>query len=154
MEITFYLVQHGESKSKEQDPERRLTEKGIEESRKVANYLLQKGEKLEIIIHSGKTRARETAEIYAEYLKPEKGVSQGEKLSPLDNPYFWAEKLKNENKSTMLVGHLPHLSKLLSLLITGNSDIEIVKFRYSCCIAILKEKEDFAVKWFITPEII
>lgn len=153
METIFYLVQHGEAKSKEEDPERHLTEKGIEESKKVAYHLSEKRVKPDIIIHSGKTRAKQTAEIYAEYLKPEKGVLKGENLAPLDDPTIWADKLKKEHTSVMLVGHLPHLSKLLSLLLTGNSEAEIAKFKYSCCVAISRE-ENFKIKWFITPEIV
>lgn len=154
METLFYLIQHGEAKSKEEDPERHLTEKGKEESKKVAKFLSEKGIKTDVIIHSGKTRAEETAKIYAEYLKPDKGILKGENLSPLDDPSFWAEKLKKENDSIMLVGHLPHLSKLLSLLITGNPEKEILKFRYSGCVAVLRENENFKIKWFIIPEII
>ncbi len=154
MQTIFYLVQHGEAKSKEEHPERPLTEKGIEESKKVAHHLSEKGVKPDVIIHSGKTRAKQTAEIYAEYLKPEKGVLQGDNLAPLDNPTIWADKLKKEDTSVMLVGHLPHLSKLLSLLLTENPEIEIAKFRYSCCIAISKEKVNFKIKWFFTPEIV
>lgn len=154
MEVLFYIVQHGEAKSKEEDPERHLTEKGKEETRKVAEYLSKKGIKPYLIVHSGKTRAKETAEIFAEYLKPEKGVIEGKNLSPLDSPSYWAKELKKENLSLMLVGHLPHLSELVSLLTAHNSEIEIIKFRYSSCIALSRENGIFRIKWFIIPEII
>ena len=39
--MRVYLVQHGESKSEEEDPQRRLTDKGIGEVQNVANFLLR-----------------------------------------------------------------------------------------------------------------
>ena len=37
--MRVYLVQHGESKSEEEDPQRRLTDKGIGEVQNVAKFL-------------------------------------------------------------------------------------------------------------------
>ncbi|MEO0263154.1 MAG: phosphohistidine phosphatase SixA [candidate division WOR-3 bacterium] len=153
MENIFFLVQHGEAKPEIEDPERHLTDKGKEESEKVANFLLKINLKPDIIIHSGKIRAKETAEIFSKILNPEKGVIQGENLSPLDDPEFWAKRLKIEKDKIMLVGHLPHLSKLTSLLLINNKNKEIIKFRYSSCLIISREDENFYIKLFITPEI-
>ncbi|MEN3046965.1 MAG: phosphohistidine phosphatase SixA [Candidatus Hydrothermales bacterium] len=153
MERLFFLVQHGEAKSEIEDPERHLTEKGKEESKKVAEFLLNINLKPDLIIHSEKVRARETAEIFSKILNPPKEIIQGENLLPLDSPVFWAERLREEESNIMLVGHLPHLSKLTSLLIVNNQDKEIIKFRYSSCLILLREEKKFYVKLFITPEI-
>ena len=37
--MRVYLIQHGESKSEEEDPQRRLTDKGIGEVQKIADFL-------------------------------------------------------------------------------------------------------------------
>ena len=37
--------------------------------------------------------------------------------------------LSGDQGSIMLVGNLPHLSRLVSLLLTGNPEIEVVRFR-------------------------
>ncbi|MEN3044841.1 MAG: phosphohistidine phosphatase SixA [Candidatus Hydrothermales bacterium] len=153
MEKLFFLVQHGEAKSEAEDPERHLTEKGKEESKKVAELLLKTNLKPDLIIHSEKVRAKETAEIFFKILNPQKGIIQGENLLPLDSPQFWAKKLKEEENNIMLVGHLPHLSKLTSLLIINDEDKEILKFRYSSCLILLREEKKFYIKLFITPEI-
>jgi len=151
VENIFFLVQHGEAKSEIEDPERHLTEKGKKESEKVADFLLKINLRPDIIIHSGKIRARETAEIFSKILNPEKGIIQGENLSPLDNPRFWGERLKIEKEKIMLVGHLPHLSKLTSLLLINDENREIVKFRYSSCLILSREEKNFYIKLFITP---
>ena len=64
----IYLVQHGEAKSKEEDPARSLTEKGRRDVEKVAVWAAQTGLRIEQIRHSGNRRAAETAEIFAEKL--------------------------------------------------------------------------------------
>jgi len=61
--LRVYLVRHGKAKSKEEDPERHLTERGAEEVRRVARFLAAAGIQVSKILHSGKTRARQTAEI-------------------------------------------------------------------------------------------
>ncbi|MCS7298774.1 MAG: phosphohistidine phosphatase SixA [Spirochaetia bacterium] len=147
----IFLVQHGEAKSEDEDPERHLKDIGKEKTRKVADILYGMSLRPRVIVHSGKARARETAEIMAEVLKPEKGIVEEKGLSPLDDPSSWARRLESE-QGVMIVGHLPYLSKLTSLLLIGNQDVEIVKFTYSSCLVIVKE-EKFRISLFITPEV-
>lgn len=54
----------------------------------------------------------------------------------------------------MIVGHLPHLSRLVSLLIIGNPDIKIVEFRYSGVLRLSKAEGNWVINWFITPDVI
>lgn len=152
MERLVFLVQHGEAKPEAEDPERHLKDIGKEETKLVATLLSKISLKPKVIIHSGKVRARETAEILADALEPENGILEGEGLSPLDDPLLWAKRLENED-GVMIVGHLPHLSKLASLLVVGNQDIEVVKFRYSSCLVLTRE-DKFRIRLFITPEIV
>jgi len=127
--VRVYLVQHGEAKREEEDPSRPLTDRGREEVKRVAEFLARAGVKVGRILHSGKLRAQQTAEIMAGALKPDKGVERAEALEPLADPRVWLEKLSGIDEDVMLVGHLPHLSKLASLLLTGKEDAEPVAFR-------------------------
>ena len=120
----LYLVQHGEAKREEEDPARPLTDKGKSEVEKIASFIAKTGIHIERILHSGKLRALQTAEILASHLKPPRGIEQADALDPLADPKIWAERLKDTNEDIMLVGHLPHLSKLASLLLTGDMNIE------------------------------
>ncbi|MHA1616807.1 MAG: phosphohistidine phosphatase SixA [Candidatus Njordarchaeales archaeon] len=150
-----FLVQHAEAKKKEEDPERRITEKGAEETEKIAKYFSTHIKiTIDKIIHSTKTRAKQTAEILAKYLNP-KEVREEKDLEPLADPKIWAEKIKNISENIMIVGHLPHLSKLLSLLVTGRDDLEIVKFRYSNIVCLEKsEDQNWRIIWILRPDII
>ena len=59
--MRLYLVQHGEAKSKTEDPQRPLTERGREDVARVAAFAASAGLQVGQIRHSGKRRAEETA---------------------------------------------------------------------------------------------
>ena len=63
--MKVYLVQHGEAKSEEEDPQRKLTDKGIGEVQKVADFLRPLKLTVNAIWHSGKPRAQQTGELLA-----------------------------------------------------------------------------------------
>jgi len=153
--VFLFLVQHAEAKPKEEDPERRITEKGRKETEKVAKFFKEHiGIGVSKIIHSTKTRARQTAEILAHYIKP-KDVIEEEGLEPLADPLIWVNKLRDIRENVMIVGHLPHLSKLLSILIVKDPEAEIVKFRYSSIVCLEQgEDEKWRILWIIRPDII
>lgn len=150
--MKLYLMQHGEAKSEEEDPERHLTENGKKEVDAVAARLEKAGISPALIIHSGKARARETAEITGKRLNPEEGVKESENLKPLDDPKKIAEVVEKLEKDLMIVGHLPHLSKLCSLLLVGDKEKELVKFRMGGVVC-LEKKEGWQLRWFIVPEL-
>ena len=153
--MRLYLVQHGEAKREEEDPSRPLTDRGREEVRRVAEYAARVGVKVDRIIHSGKLRAAQTAEIMAEALKPPKGVEGADGLDPLADPKIWAERLRGVGEDLMIVGHLPHLSRLASLLLTGREDLEPVKFRMGGLVCLERDEAGkWSVLWAIRPEIV
>jgi len=153
--MRIYLVQHGEAKKEDEDPLRPLTEEGIKNAEKVASHLAKLNLKIKKIFHSGKLRAKQTAEIYGKYLKPEEGIEESEGLNPLDNVKIWIEKLRLINKDIMLVGHLPHLSRLTSTLIIDYEEKEVLKFKMAGTVCLEKnEKEKWSILWAIPPDII
>jgi len=125
----IYLVQHGEAKSKEDDPERSLTEKGRRDVEKVAVWAVQAGLKIEQIRHSGKRRAAETAKIFAGKLNLKKNVIAVSGIAPNDDVEPVANILEQESQSIMIVGHLPFLNRLASRLLVGNADQTVIRFR-------------------------
>ncbi|RLG07697.1 MAG: phosphohistidine phosphatase SixA [Thaumarchaeota archaeon] len=151
--MRVYLIQHGEAKRKEEDPARPLTENGRAEVELVGRFLAEIGVKVEKIFHSGKLRAAQTAELIAKHVKHVKEIKGVEDLDPLADPKIWAEKLNEGEEDLMLVGHLPHLKKLVSLLLTGRDDLEIVKFRYGG-VACLEKNEGWSLLWMIRPDIL
>lgn len=149
--MKLYLIQHGEAKSEAEDPERSLTARGEEEVRGVARV----GKRLDIrpskVYHSGKRRAQQAAEIIANALKLSVESAQG--LNPNDDVQAWTERISKETQDLMIVGHLPFLEKLTSLLLCGDESVRLVLFRYGAIVC-LDQKEDrgWAVRWILTPE--
>jgi phosphohistidine phosphatase len=122
-----YLVRHGEAKHEDVDPERHLTDRGAEEVRRIATEAINGlGVRPTRIVHSGKARARQTAEIWGGLVGTD--VAEADALAPNDDPVIWAGRLASEGDGLMLVGHLPHLERLTALLVAGNADRAVVGF--------------------------
>jgi phosphohistidine phosphatase len=151
----LYLVQHGEAKREEEDPARGLTEKGIQDARNVSVYAKKLNVKASRIYHSGKTRAMQTAQILADHLNPEKGMSGTDGLTPMDDPSIWAKRIAGMSEDIMLVGHLPYLAKLAGLLLCGDKEKMFIDFKMGGIVC-LKRFDDgrWAVGWIIVPEIL
>jgi phosphohistidine phosphatase len=150
-----YLVQHGKQVSKEENPERPLSDRGRADVGKVAAALTRIGIGIQEIVHSGKTRAEQTAEIMAAELKPATPPRRMEGLSPLDDVHPIAEDLKERDKDIMLVGHLPHLGKLVALLTAGTDSTPVVTFQQGGVVCLQRdEKGVWTVAWMLVPAII
>jgi phosphohistidine phosphatase len=153
--MLLYLVQHAESLSREEDPTQSLSEKGIENIKKVAAYAAKLDINVSQIFHSDKLRAMQTAQILADFIKTEKGVSETGGLAPLDDPQIWIERLAEMKEEVMLVGHLPHLARLSALLLCGDKEKNIIDFKRGGIVC-LKKFDDgkWSVEWMIIPEVI
>ncbi len=147
--MEIYLVQHGEANN---DEEKALSEKGRKEAEKVAGALVRSGVKVSYIMHSNKLRANQTAAVFATSLKPPGGVREMLGLAPTDNPKMALGFLESAREPVMIVGHLPHLAKLASMMLGGNPETELVKFRMAGVVCFTKE-ERWKVKWMLTPDI-
>ncbi len=151
----LYLVQHGEAKKEEDDPQRGLTDKGSRDVARTASYAQARGLKVNIIHHSGKTRALQTAQILADYLKPGKGPSPTDALAPMDDPAVWAGRVAGMNEDLMLVGHLPHMARLAGLLLCGDKEKTPVDFKMGGIVC-LKRSDDgrWALEWMLVPDMV
>lgn len=155
--MKLYLVQHGKARPKEEDPERSLSDEGRVEVENVGKFLSMIGVKVSKIFHSGKLRASQTAEILAKHIGAETEKAEG--LEPLAEIEPWVERLKNAREDIMVVGHLPHLSKLASYLIAKNKDLDAISFRFAgvVCLERVEEGEQkgkWRILWIMRPEIL
>ncbi len=153
--MKLYLVQHAEARREEEDPDRPLTEKGWADARRVAAYLVGRGAvRVQRIIHSGKLRARQTAEVWAEHLSPVV-IVPADGLDPAADPATWANRLQQRTEDTMLVGHLPHLERLVSSLLVGDPERRVVEFRNAGVVSLERGEDDrWMIRWSLTPEVV
>lgn len=147
-------MQHGKSLPKEVDPEQGLSDEGISDVERIAGVAKSYGVRVSSIEHSGKKRARQTAEIFASALKPERGVGERGGINPLDDVAVVAGALRSE-ENLMLVGHLPFMERLASCLITGSVQKRVIKFQNGGIVCLDKEPDtpSWFIKWSLMPKI-
>ena len=144
--MALFLVQHGKSLPKEKDPDQGLSKEGLAETQTMAAAAAENNVQVMRILHSGKKRALQTAEILVKELEPEAGISKGNGLAPLDDVTAFAATLDND-EDIMIVGHLPFLERLVSHLIIGSQDTPVIKFQNSGIICL--DKQDATGSWFL-----
>jgi phosphohistidine phosphatase len=126
--MRIYLARHGDALSKQENPERPLSETGRKEVAHVADILEQIGAGVDQIVHSDKPRTRQTAEILAQSVLWEAELETAPDMNPNDPVEPWVEKLADLTEDTMLVGHLPFLGRLATRLILGGDESAVIKF--------------------------
>ncbi len=151
--MKLYLMQHGEAKSEAEDPERSLTVRGEDETRKISGAAKRLDIRPSRIYHSGKKRAEQTAAIVAKALGLSAQLGQG--LNPNDDVRPWVEWISKEAEDLMIVGHLPFLERLASFLVCGGEGARAVLFRYSAILCLDRtEPGRWAVDWLLKPEMV
>jgi phosphohistidine phosphatase len=147
--VRLYLVQHGQAKPENEDPQRPLTGQGADDVARVATRAVgQLAVRVSRVVHSGKTRARQTAELWGGLLDAD--VEEADALLPNDDPTIWAERLGPETADLMLVGHLPHLARLAGMLLTGVSGHSVIAFRPGGLVGLERADTGWLV-WVVLP---
>ncbi len=150
--MALFLVQHGLSLSKDQDPEKGLSEKGIENTQKIADVAKFYNIQVSKIVHSGKKRTKETSSIFLNTLGVKKTIEQIDGIKPLDDVKLFSDKT-NLEPGLMIVGHLPFLESFVSYKITGQQDLRIYKFQNSGIVCLDHEQDNWFIKWTLNPDI-
>ena len=153
--VSNSIVQHGAAKSEAEDPERRLTVEGTKTVERMAEHLSSLTLHLDRIEHSNKERARQTAEIMAAHLGPAAGTRQITGMAPNDDVGPMHERLQNESRSLMIVGHVPYLSQLLSMLLGVQKEHTVVNFQMGGVVHLLREDNgEWRLRWILFPELL
>lgn len=152
--MSIYLVQHGISVSKEVDPDPGLSEEGQKTVRRIAEVAASYHILPTQIRHSGKKRAKETAEILKKALNVNTRLTQMKGIKPLDDVTPFAQTLDGID-GLMIVGHLPFLERLTALLTTGDPDLTVFKFQNGgiVCLDQFSSPYGWVIKWALMPEI-
>lgn len=149
--MRVYLAQHGEAVDASADASRPLSGQGREDITRAAGFLsLFEKPKPSRILHSGKQRAAQTAEMFAEAWKVDT-VSEVPDLAPNDDAAVWFEHLQAMSQDVMLVGHLPHLQRLAGLLLCDDPEKEPVRFRMGGVVCMERNSSGWSLLWQINP---
>jgi phosphohistidine phosphatase len=162
--MNLYVIRHAiavdEGTSEyESDSERPLTDKGRKKMRQIAKALRNLGVEFDLILSSPYVRARETAEILADVFKMKKKLDFSDNLIPLGNPELLITEVneKYSVNSLALVGHEPHLSTLVGLLVAENAKIDVTLKKGGVCYLSaddLHQEHRATLEWLLTPGIL
>lgn len=153
--MKLYLVQHGVALAEELDPARPLSEAGEADVRNMAAFLAGRRPAVARIAHSGKLRARQTAELIAGTLAPPPAVVERPNLNPNDPPEELARELTKWREDTMLVGHLPFMGRLVALLVSGQPHNDIVAFSPGSVVCLERiPPGGWSLAWMLRPDLL
>lgn len=153
--MRLYLMQHGSAVPKETDPDRPLSAEGHADVRRLAAFLRTAGVRVDQVLHSGKTRSAQTAALLAEALPPAGQPEARAGLGPNDPLEILVPELVYWTAETMLVGHLPYLGRLASLLLAADADRPLLAFRPGTLACLERDAERrWALLWMLRPELL
>jgi phosphohistidine phosphatase len=114
--VRLFLVHHGDAVGSDVDPARPLSVEGRAAVARLAEDAASRGAKPAVIWHSGKLRAKQTAEAFWRACNPFAEFAATRDLQPDDAPEWMRDRLRGESRDLMLAGHYPHMPRLLTLL--------------------------------------
>jgi phosphohistidine phosphatase len=127
--MELWLLRHAAAEDQSEsghDADRTLTEDGHKRARDVARGLAQLEPGIQLILTSPFARARQTAEPAARALHLAGKLRETQALEPSSDPQEILDEVRAEKaESILLVGHEPHLGKLLGRLVSGRPGLEI-----------------------------
>jgi phosphohistidine phosphatase len=147
----LYLVHHGHAVGPGEDSMRPLSESGRIAVARLAEQARARGATPEVIWHSGKLRARQTAEAFWRACNPLAAISAARGLQPDDPPSWMRDQLLASSGSIMVVGHMPHLPALLHLLCGDAADPPGFDFPLHGCVALEGGEAGWKEVWRIKP---
>ena len=114
--MLVYLVHHANALGPEVDPQRPLSSAGLAQAAALAAAARDRGVKPAVIWHSGKLRARQTAEAFWRACSPFAEFKMVRGLRPEDPPDWMRDALEGEDRDVLMAGHMPHIAQLAAML--------------------------------------
>lgn len=152
--MKLFLVQHGDALAKDIDPDRPLSDRGSADVRQVASFLAPHVDAARVL-HSGKTRAQQTAALLAEALPGRPSIETLAGIAPNDAVEPIASQLTDRNENCLVVGHLPFMAKLVAWLLSGSTENALVTYHPGSVVCL--ESDDhggWQLQWMIRPELL
>jgi phosphohistidine phosphatase len=138
------LVHHGDAVGPDVDPMRPLSSVGRAATGRLAGLAAERGVKPDAIWHSGKLRARQTAELFWKACNPFAPITAERGLLPDDPPQWIRDRLTGEPRSILIASHMPYLPRLLALLIGNRARTE---FPLHGCVALEADGDRWKECW-------
>jgi phosphohistidine phosphatase len=161
--MQLFIVRHGIAIDREDpkcpaDPDRFLTEEGIEKTAEVAEGLAKIADAPELMLTSPYVRAVQTAEIVAEALEYAKQkILKTDALLPGAEPaQLFRELAKEKDLATVFVfGHAPHLDELIATAVGSKHHISSLKKAGAAMVELKRlTPPNGQLVWLATPKLL
>lgn len=157
--MKLYCVRHGRAAQlPDHTGERPLTQEGINDVSKVAAYLKHRAAWVHVVrlMHSGKLRAQQSAEILAAAVADGQTIIEVCALLGSNHSTIPLINLIQEwHDDTILVGHMPFMSQLVSTLILGKDSYDILRFPPSTVVCLERiEHRRWMLNWVVCPDLV
>lgn len=147
-------MQHGDAVLKNIDPQRPLSDAGRRDLMQLRTVLAKASMVPVRVLHSGKTRARQTAELLSSIASPEAVIEAAQGLGPNDAVEPWVNRVTAWVEPTALVGHLPFVGRLAARLVIGSADTDLVAFTPGTVLCVeQKIGGGWQIEWMLRPEV-
>lgn len=161
--MELYILRHGIAAERgsgdvPSDSQRPLTPDGIKKLRRIVGAMRSLDLTFDLILCSPYARARHTADIVARGLRLERALEPSALLEPGADLEALIADLASRRKDAdrvLLVGHEPVLSSLISLLVSGETDLEITLKKGGLCklaIRAMSPGRCATLEWLLTPK--
>ncbi len=120
----------------------------------LARFLADRGVRVSRVWHSGKTRARQTAERLAAAAAPGVKAEARAGLAPNDPTEAFAETQAAWREDAMVVGHLPFMARLVTRLVAKSDDGTIVAYLPGSLVCLERDEDSaWAIVCMLRPEL-
>ena len=119
--MTLFLVHHADAVGPDVDTRRPLSPRGQAQAARAAEEAAARGARPAVIWHSGKLRARQTAEAFWRACNPFAEFSATRDLQPDDPPEWIRDRLRGDTRDILMAGHFPFLPRLLGVLLSSGA---------------------------------
>jgi phosphohistidine phosphatase len=153
--MKLYLAQHAEACTKDSHPERPLTEKGKADANRMAVFLRQAGVNVGKIVHSGKLRAAQTCDRLKNAIGNGTTPEILDIINPNDDPEQLAQQTLVWKQDALIIGHMPYIGKLVSLLLLRDEHALTVQYTPGTIVCLERTDEyRWVLNWVMKPELL
>lgn len=151
--MNLYLVQHGAAVDKSVDPERPLSTDGVDDVERVASLVGTAGISPARILHSGKARARGTADIFHRRLSAAADPEPVDGIAPMDPVERFADQIHGFEDDVLICGHQPFMGRMVSYLLCADAGKIKIDYQPGSIAALSRDGSGgWRLCWFIRPE--
>jgi phosphohistidine phosphatase len=161
--MQLYVVRHGIAVDREDpkcppDPERYLTEEGVEKTREVAKGVAALGATPDLFLSSPYVRAVQTAEIFAAVFEyPRQKIRRSDLLLPGAEPTLFFRELTRDKQSSSVFcfGHAPHLDDLIATALGSKHHVTSLKKAGAALVELRRiSPPSGQLMWLATPKLL